>query len=98
LHGIESHGIESRALTRAMTMMTKSNCNSEFPEAAREQLLALQARYRLLTAQLPTDPNELADIDPADFSAALDNIELIASEMQNICYAQRAIIDGLARH
>jgi hypothetical protein len=59
-----------------MTKKTKKISN-EVPEAVRLQLIALQARYSQLLAMLPTDPNELADLDAADLDAKLADIELI---------------------
>jgi hypothetical protein len=74
--------------------MTTKNCN-DVPEAERLQLLALAQRYRQLVVQLPTDPDELANLDPTDFAAALDNIELISAELQTINAAQHAILEEL---
>lgn len=76
--------------------MVKSS--NEVPEAERAKLMALQARYRRLLAMLPTDPNELAELDAAGLDARLDDIELITAEMADINAAERAILDGLARH
>lgn len=63
-----------------------------------EEFLRLQQRYRRLLAMLPTDPHELANLDAASLDAALADIELIAAEMTDINAAERAILDGLARH
>jgi hypothetical protein len=82
-------------MTRKTTTAT-SRCN-EVPEAVREQLKILQARYRSLLAMLPHDPDELYELDQADFGAALDTIELVATEMVRINAAQMAILDDLAR-
>jgi hypothetical protein len=61
--------------------------------------MQLQARYRQLHAMLlpSTDPDELAELDGADFTAMLDNPELVGSEMVAICEAQKKLLDDLGR-
>jgi len=81
-----------------MTKM-KTNNRSEVPEAEREKLLQLQQRYDVLLAMLlPTDADELADLDAASLDAKLAEVELIAAEMMSVNAAERAILNGLARH
>ena len=81
-----------------MTKM-KTNNRSEVPEAEREKLLQLQQRYDVLLAMLlPTDADELADLDAASLDAKLAEVELIAAEMMSVNAAERAILNGLAKH
>jgi hypothetical protein len=77
--------------------MTKKYCSNGIPEAVLAQLMELQARYRQLHAMLlpSNDRNELAELEDADFIAMLDNVELVGTEMQNICDQQLAILEGL---
>jgi hypothetical protein len=64
----------------------------------RAQLLTLQARYRSLLAMLPTNVSDFDELDDDAFDSALADMDLIAAEMAVINDAQRAILDGLARH
>ena len=61
------------------------------------EFLRLEQRCSRLLAMLPTDANELADLDAASLDAKLADIELIAAEMADINAAERAILEGLAR-
>ena len=74
------------------TMMTASS-SSEVSDAKREKLMALQARYRSLLAQLPGHPSEFAGLDAAGIDAKLLDIELIANEMTTINQMQLAILN-----
>ena len=67
-------------------------------QSLRAQLLALQARYRSLLMMLPTNVSDFDELDDDAFDAALADMDLIAAEMAVINDAQRAILDGLARH
>jgi hypothetical protein len=80
-----------------MTMMTMTTRrSSEVPKPVRAQLQQPQARYRRLSAMLPTNVNDLADLDPDDLDAKLADIELIATEMQRVSAAEIAILEELA--
>ena len=61
------------------------------------EFFRLEQRYSRLLAMLPTDANELADLDAASLDTRLADIELIAAEMMKINAAERAILEGLAR-
>ncbi len=79
-------------MTAVKTMMTASS-SSEVSEVVREKLMALQARYRSLLAQLPSHPSEFAGLDAAGIDAKLLDIELIANEMTTINQMQLAILN-----
>jgi hypothetical protein len=79
------------------TMKRRRSSKKEIPEAVRQQLMALQARYRQLLMMLPHDPVELYEMDHAEFGSALDLIEMVSNEMQAINAQQMAILDGLPR-
>ena len=57
----------------------------------RARLMALQHRYRSLLAMLPTDVNEIGELDIGQIAGW----ELIATEMVAVSNAQLAILDEL---
>jgi len=57
----------------------------------RARLMALQHRYRSLLAMLPTDVNEIGELDISEIAGW----ELIATEMVAVSNAQLAILDEL---
>lgn len=63
----------------------------------RQQLQQLQARWCRLLAMLPSDLNELAELEDDQLSAAFEDAELISAEMMVINDAQLAILDELDR-
>jgi hypothetical protein len=79
-----------------MKMMLAVGSN-DMPEAERVKLLALQARHRRLLTMLPTDVDDLAELDTAHLEARLADIEMIATEMLTITDVQRTILFELNR-
>jgi hypothetical protein len=82
-------------MTSKTMMMKKRSSKRTIPEAARKELLRLQLKYRALLSMMPRGPNELYDLDAADFNDKLIDMEMIANAMTEVCNQQLAVFTAL---